>query len=170
MNGNQTLNASKSYVLEIILSFVNFGGVFKATLEEGLRKDLRKSHFNFGDSTQFESLSHATHKNLAEESKKINSLGVFKELAQDLRKNHFDYGNDAANFTSTSAAGYKGISGPPSDLDKELAHDLRKHHFKYGTNDKIADMTQYRDTFCRTGNELMKGSKTSSSLSDTLNR
>lgn len=47
---------------------------------------------------------------------KINSLGVFKELAQDLRKNHFDYGNDPAQFQSTSQAGYKGLQGPPSDF------------------------------------------------------
>ncbi len=116
-------------------------------MEEGLRQDLRKSHFHFGDETKFESLTHATHKNLAEESKKINSLGVFKELAQDLRKNHFDYGNDPNNFQSTSQAGYKGLKGTPSDLEKELANDLKRHHFSYGIDDKFHARSQYRDTY-----------------------
>jgi len=114
-------------------------------LEEELKKDLRRSHFKLSDDPiEYKSHSHATHTNLLDQSKKINTQGVFKELAQDLRKNHFEYGTDPNNFTTQMRDTFKGIRGKPSDLVGELKNDLRRNHFEYGTSNELHDKTSYK--------------------------
>lgn len=130
----------------IVFSYQGYPGFQKTQLEENLRKDLRQSHFKFDDPNNYESYSHAIHKDLNDQSKQINNLGLFKTLANDLRKSHFVLGNDPRDLRSVQQETHKDIHGRASALNPELAKDLRRHHFTLGEG-KLRGDTIYRTEY-----------------------
>jgi len=127
--------------------FVPFVGAKKAQLEESLAKDLRQSHFRFDGPMNYESYSHAMHKDVLDEAKAINPRGVNKELADDLRRNHFEYGMERNDFKTSQRDAYKGLGGKSSVLERELANDLRRNHFDVGNPGPFWKDTTYRVNF-----------------------
>jgi hypothetical protein len=121
--------------------FVPYQDAKKAKLDEHLAKDLRASHFRFNDPMNYESYSHAMHKDILDQAKSINSKGQMKELADDLRRNHFEYGMDGGNFKTSQRDAFKGLTGPSSVLERELMKDLRRNHFDIGAGPSAKETT-----------------------------
>ena len=116
-------------------------------MEEGNKEDLRKSHFNFGDSVETESYSHNIHKDLLQQAKQINNGADFKAaLVDDLRKNHFQLGYTDGRYLSSQREAFKDFGIQNASLQKEKTDDLKKHHFELGNGEPLKNSV-YKDTY-----------------------
>ena len=120
-------------------------GPCNSSLDENAKNDLRKSHFNLGNSKpDFETTFHSEYYDKSQMLPKDNINS--KNIEKILRSHNYEFGDDKPNYLSEAASRYTKPNVNPNDhMENRISNQLlQKSNYQFGTNNEPWNTTQKR--------------------------